>query len=561
MSTFKPQLRGFYELQPYHIQEILLVSSLYDAFIFEEDGQLNEKIFSEYSDLHLYYAPRITQASSAEKAMEMLERRNYDMVIITTQIEDVDVIAFSNNIKDTYPRISTVLLTHSPLRLSEFNKIELQQAFDAVFSWNGDTKIFLAIIKLIEDKLNAKHDTEVANVRVILVVEDSVKNYSSFLPLLYYEVMDQTRALMSVSLNKEKKIFRMRTRPKVLLATNYEDAIKVCNEYKDFLIGMISDVRFAKEGRIDAEAGFELINEAKKIIPDLPVILHSNESENSVKAQKLNVSFIDKNSPVLLQELGEFLKRELGFGDFIFRLPTGEIVDKAFDMMSLEEKLRTVPDESIKYHAQRNHFSIWLMARGEFILANQLRPRRIDEFNSVEQLRNDLIDSLRKMRYESQKGIIADFAPERSNAEYRFRRIGSGSLGGKARGLAFISALLAHKNSQDLMDKYKDIDIRVPKTVVIGTDEFDRFVSDNDLARIALAETDDRVISELFLGSDVRDELSEKLSAMLKYVTYPLAIRSSSLLEDSHSQPFAGIYSTYMLPNDCLLYTSPSPRD
>jgi len=550
MSNFKPQIKGFYELQPYHVKDILLVSSLYDAFIFEEDGQLNERIFSEYSDLHLHYAPRITQVASAEKAIQMLKQKSYDLVITTLQLEDVNIVDFCKDIKKYNPHTSTVLLTQAPLRLASLNKEEMEKCFDAVFAWNGDTKIFLAMIKLIEDKLNVRHDTHVANVRVILVVEDSIKSYSSFLPILYYEIMNQTRSLMSLSLNKEKKIFRMRTRPKVLLATNYEDAIKICEEYKDYLIGMISDIRFSKDGKVQAGAGFELIKKAKEFIPDLPVILHSSEPENSIKAKEVGASFIDKNSPMLLQELGEFLKRELGFGDFIFRLPSGEIVDKASDLISLEERLKTVPDDSILYHAQRNHFSIWLMARGEFILASKLRPRKIDEFNSVQQLRKDLIDSLRKTRYEAQQGIIADFAPERSNSEYNFRRIGSGSLGGKARGLAFINALLVQKQSQALMHKYKDIDIRVPKTVVIGTEEFDRFIYGNNLTRIALEEKDDHSIAEMFLRADVRDALSEKLYAMLKYVTYPIAVRSSSLLEDSHAQPFAGIYSTYMLSNN-----------
>ena len=256
MATFKPKLKGFYELQPYHVQEILLVSSLYDAFIFEEDGQLTEKIFSEFTDFHLTYAPRITQVESAEKALEMLKNKNYDMLITTLQLEDVNVIEFCRKIKKQYPHISTVLLTHAPSRMPEMTKEELQKSFDGVFSWNGNTKIFLAIIKLIEDKLNAKHDTEVANVRIILVVEDSVKHYSSFLPLLYFEIMAQTKALISNSITRENKIFRMRTRPKVMLATDYEDAIKICDEYKDYLIGMISDVRFPKDGKTNAEAGF-----------------------------------------------------------------------------------------------------------------------------------------------------------------------------------------------------------------------------------------------------------------------------------------------------------------
>ncbi len=548
MATFKPKLKGFYELQPYHVQEILLVSSLYDAFIFEEDGQLSEKIFSEFSDFHLTYAPRITQVESADKAMEMLKKKNYDMLITTLQLE-VDVVDFCKNIKKEYPHISTVLLTHAPNRIPPMPKEELQKSFDGIFAWNGDTKIFLAIIKLIEDKLNAKHDTEIANVRVIVVVEDSIKNYSSFLPLLYFEIMAQTRALISNSLTRENKIFRMRTRPKVLLASDFEDAVKICDEYKDYLIGMISDVRFPRNGVTDPEAGFELIKRVKENAPDLPVILHSNEPENRWKANSLGASFIDKNSPLLLQELGNFLRRDLGFGEFIFRMPSGEIVGIAANMKELEELLKTVPDESIKYHAQRNHFSIWLMARGEFMLASELRPRKVEDFNSIEELRQDLIRSLSATRRESQKGIIAEFSCETFSGECNFNRIGTGSLGGKARGIAFINALLAQEMSKKIQNKYPDVEIKIPYTIVISTDQFDKFIRENDLARIAVEEHNDKKIEQLFLNAKISDELRESLHAFLKHIEWPLAVRSSSLLEDSHAQPFAGIYSTYMLPN------------
>lgn len=549
MATFKPRLKGFYELQPYHVQEILLVSSMYDAFIFEEDGQLTEKIFSEFTDYHLNYAPRVTQVESAEKALEMLKRKNYDMLITTLQLEDVDVVKFCKDIKVQYPRISTVLLTHAPSRIPPMPKEELQKSFDGIFAWNGDTKIFLAIIKLIEDKLNVKHDTEVANVRVILVVEDSIKNYSSFLPLLYFEVMAQTKALISVSLTRENKIFRMRTRPKIMLASDYEDALKICKEYKDYLIGMISDVRFPKNGKINAEAGLELIRTVKTEIPDLPVILHSNEPENKEKADQLGASFIDKNSPLVLQELGNFLRRDLGFGEFIFRVPSGNVVGTASNLKELEELLKTVPDESIKYHAQRNHFSIWLMARGEFILASQLRPRKVDDFNSIQELRRDLIDSLYATRKESQQGIIADFSCDTFNAECNFNRIGSGSLGGKARGIAFINALLAQEMSKKIQAKYPEVEIKIPYTIVIGTDQFDKFMKENNLAKMAMQENNDEKIAELFLKAKVSDELKNNLKAFLEHINWPLAVRSSSLLEDSHAQPFAGIYATYMLPN------------
>ena len=549
MVMFKPKLKGFYELQPYHVQEILLVSSLYDAFIFEEDGQLTEKIFSEFTDFHLNYAPRVTQVESAETALKMLKSKNYDMLITTLQLEGVNVVDFCRDIKIQHPHITTVLLTHAPSRIPVMTKDELNKSFDGIFSWNGDTKIFLAIIKLIEDKINAKHDTEVANVRMILVVEDSIKNYSSFLPLLYFEIMAQTKNLISSSLTRENKIFRMRTRPKIMLATDYEDAVKICKEYKDYLIGMISDVRFPKNGKPDAKAGFELIKAVKQEIPDLPVILHSNESENRERANELGASFIDKNSPLLLQELGDFLRRDLGFGEFIFRMPSGEVVGKAKNLKELEELLKTVPDESIKFHAQRNHFSIWLMARGEFILAGELRPRKVEDFKSIDELRNDIIRSLSATRKESQKGIIAEFSCSTFSGECNFNRIGSGSLGGKARGIAFINALLAQEMSKKIQNKYPEIEIKIPYTIVVSTDEFDKFMRENKLSRSAVEENDDNKVAQMFLNSKINDELKNNLYAFLKQAQWPLAVRSSSLLEDSHAQPFAGIYATYMLPN------------
>lgn len=553
MSTFKNtthDLRGFYELQPHHVQEILLVSSLYDAFIFEEDGQLTERIFNEYIDFHLHYAPRVTQVETADKALKMLKEKNYDMVITTLQLEDVDAVEFCAGIKKNYPHTSTVLLTHAPSKLSNIPKEKLDKSFDGIFSWNGDTKIFLAIIKLIEDRLNLKPDTEVASVRVILVVEDSIKNYSSFLPALYYEVMAQTRSLISESLNKNQRIFRMRTRPKIILAGTYEEALDICNQYKDYLIGIISDVRFPKDGLQDPEAGFELLKKAKGMIPDLPIIMHSSEPEHRFRANREGASFLDKNSPTMLQELREFFRSNLGFGDFIFRLPDGEIVDTAKDMKELEEKLKTVPEEALKYHAQRNHFSIWLMARGEFILANKLRPRTLNDYDNIEGLRQDIIQSLSLSRYKSQQGIIAEFACNRFDPQCSFTRIGSGSLGGKARGIAFISSLLAQKNTSELKTKYPNIDISVPTTFVIGTDEFDRFMRINDLSRIALEEKNDILISQKFLESGISKEIHDNLKTMLEFIKYPLAVRSSSLLEDSHAQPFAGIYATYMLPNN-----------
>jgi CheY-like chemotaxis protein len=318
-----PDLRGFYELQPHHIQEVLLVSSLYDSFIFEEDGQLTERIFSEYTELQLHYAPRVTQVETSEKALQLLEERNFDLVIVTLQIEDIDVVKFCEHIKKHYPHTSTVLLTHAPNRLMNQVSPEIvKKSFDAIFSWNGDTKIFLAMMKLIEDRLNASHDTLVANVKIILVVEDSIKNYSSFLPMLYREVMEQTRSLISEGLNKDQKIIRMRTRPKILLATNYEESVKICEDYKEHLLGVITDVRFPHNHIQDPQAGFTLIQKVRQIAPDTPIIIHSSEPEHRWNANREGAAFLDKNSPTMLSELGDFFRTNMGFGSLSLECPT-----------------------------------------------------------------------------------------------------------------------------------------------------------------------------------------------------------------------------------------------
>ncbi len=554
MAIFKddtPDLKGFYELQPNHIQEVLLVSSLYDSFIFEEDGQLTERIFSEYTELQLHYAPRVTQVETSEKALKLLEERNFDLVIVTLQIEDIDIVKFCNHIKTNHPHTSTVLLTHAPNRLTSLVSPDLiRKSFDAIFSWNGDTKIFLAMMKLLEDRLNVSHDTSVGNVKVILVVEDSIKNYSSFLPMLYREIMEQTRSLISEGLNKNKKIFRMRTRPKILLATNYEEAVKICEDYKDYLLGVITDVRFPHNDIQDAEAGFTLIQKVRQIASDTPIIIHSSEPEHRRRANNEGATFLDKNSPTMLSELSDFFRTNMGFGSFIFKMPDGSIVDTASDMIELEQKLRTIPAESLKYHAQKNHFSIWLMARGEFKLANLLRPRAVEDYPTIDDLKNDIINSLENSRYQSQQGVIAEYSCYRFDPKCRFTRIGNGSLGGKGRGLAFVSALLAQKYTEKLKEKFSDVDIKVPISFVIATEEFDKFINLNNLSRMAFEEKDDNLISQRFLEASVSKELHDVLKKILEYVDYPLAVRSSSLLEDSHSQPFAGIYSTYMLPNN-----------
>ncbi|MBN1113811.1 MAG: hypothetical protein JXA66_00580 [Oligoflexia bacterium] len=541
--------KAFHELQPYRIQEILLVSSPYDAFIFEEDGQLTERIFNDYVDLNLHYAPRVTNVSSSSLALEMLVQKKFDLVITTLQLEGMGVVKFCKEVKKDHPRMPVVLLTHVPANLSLEQLEKWQANFCAIFAWNGDTKIFLAIIKLIEDALNVAHDTELASVRVILVIEDSIRSYSSFLPLLYSEIMNQTKALISESINKSSKIFRMRARPKVLLAGNYEEAMSICDKYKHYIIGVISDVRFPRNGVLCDEAGFEIIKYAKNMVYDVPTILYSSSPKNREKAFKLGGAFLDKNSPTLLQELEILLKEKMGFGKFVFRKENGKIVGEASDMIELEEGMKKVPDESIFYHAKRDHFSRWFMARGEFMLAGELRSVRAEDYE-VKQLREILTGLIANYRLNSRQGVITEFSKKRFDPNQPFNKLGTGSLGGKARGLAFVSSLLAKSYTGKFIKKFPGVEVSIPPTTVISTDEFDRFMNENEFSVKELEKENDGKIAEKFLNAQLSDEITEDLFALLKRLNSPIAVRSSSLLEDSHSQPFAGIYSTFMLPNN-----------
>lgn len=544
----KKNLKAYHELQPYRIQEILLVSSLYDAFIFEEDGLLTEQLFQEYIDLNLHFAPRITQVSSGKEALSLLKERSFDLLISTTQIIEDDITSFFSNVKKEYPKLATALLTYSGAKDPYISKA-LNNLLDGIYTWNGDTSIFLVIIKIIEDKRNAEFDTLNGNVRVILVIEDSIKSYSSFLPYLYFEIMSQTKNLISESLNSSNKIFRMRARPKVLLANNFEQAISIFEKYQKYLLGIISDISFPdKDGKIK-ESGFEILKQVRTVTPDLPIVLFSSESWYRFKAYDLGATFIDKNSETLLSELRSFIKENLGFGDFIFRKANGDIEGTARDLIELENKLKTVSDESIIYHGNRNHFSNWLMARGEYVLANELRPRKVDEFTDVENLRNILVDSLASYRYNSQLGVIVDFSSERDFRDLNFVRIGKGSLGGKARGLAFLSSLINNKKFNEISSKYSNTKICIPKTLVIGTAEFSDFMEENSLQKFLLKDLSDEEIASYFIKGKIKSSLVQNLFLFLKNINYPLAVRSSSLLEDSHSQPFAGIYATYMIPN------------
>lgn len=544
-----PWYSTFHDLMPHRVREILVVSSPYDAFTLEEDGRLTERIFTEYSELNLSSAPRITHVSTGAGAMELLAERRFDLVITMARIADTDVSAFGRKVKARYPNMPTVLLVLSERDLSQFPGGVDPSAIDHVFWWNGDARILLAIIKLIEDHLNAPEDTSKAGVRVIIVVEDSVRRYSSFLSILYAELMKQSNSLVYEGVNDLHRLMRMRARPKLVLAKTYDAAMALFLRYQDNVVAVISDASFPRRTGVteDPTAGFDLIKAIRSREPEVVVLLQSADKENATRAAELGVPFVDKNSPELLKQIGTFVTESLGFGDFVFRLPDRTEVARARDLFQLEALLRTVPDAAVEYHATRNHFSLWLMARSMFGLAREVRKVKSTEFRGIGDLRNYLIHVLEESRRLQQEGVITDFTARLDRTNAHFTRLGKGSLGGKARGLAFIHALLSRNQ---LRHRFDGMALRIPRTVVIATDEFDRFMESNRIFEGGMASTDAKTVLKRCLSGRLSESLMRDLPQALADMKGPLAVRSSSLLEDSQLQPFAGIYATYMVPNN-----------
>jgi CheY-like chemotaxis protein len=530
---------------PFRVREILLVSSPYDAFILEEDGRLTERLFVEYSELNLTAAPRITHVSTGARAMELILSRRFDLVITMVRLEDVDVRAFGRRVKEQNPQLPIVLLSLHESDLRHYSAKLDPSAIDGVFVWTGDARILLAVIKLIEDKKNVEHDTRTGDVRVIVVVEDSIRHYSSFLSLLYGELMKQSASLIAEGVNEAHKLMRMRARPKIVLATTFEEASARLDQLFDYVLAVISDVRFRRGGREDPSAGFELVRRVRAKDPDLPILLQSSEAQSERLAAELGVLFIHKNSKTLGRQIRGFLRESLGFGEFIFRLPDRTEVGRSRDMFEMERVLATVPAPSLEYHASRNHFSIWFVARSMFHLAELLRSRTIREFGDIEAVRAYLLDVIHEARIHEHEGMITDFSVRQHDSESLFVRVGKGSIGGKARGIAFVNSLLARHGM-----RLAGIDVRTPRTVAIGTDEFERFMEDNGLVEEVHRLTNDRDIILRFFEGRLSDTLERDLEVAFRDITGPFAVRSSSLLEDAQFQPFAGIYATYMLPNN-----------
>ncbi len=542
------RFEGFENLMPFKVQNILLVSSLYDSFILREDGRLNELLIDESLELNLRQIPGITHVSSCAEAVELVSSQpQFNLIVTNLAVGDMDAAQLAREVRQAGLDVPVVVLAYDYREIKNFVARNPVTEIERIFLWQGNARILIAIVKYIEDKRNVQHDTRAIGVPVLLVVEDNIRYYSSFLPVIYTELIKQSRRVIQEGINVAHKLVRMQARPRILLSSNFEDAARLVQEYRNYLFGVVSDVEFPWEGKPSPEAGFELARMVKSLVPDVPVVLQTSRTEFRPRAHAEGYSFLRKRSPTLLKDLGEILIEQFGFGDFVFRLPDSTEVGRAKDMNELEEQLQSVPAESIVFHSQSNHFSHWLMARTEFALAAKLRPRKVSDFSSPEHLRRDLIESINEYRLEQNEVLIGDFkANTFQTSESNFLRIGSGSLGGKARGLAFVRHLLRKSR---ITRRFPGVRISVPPVVVLATGVFDEFVNENDLLDFALHCEDDAEIQRTFLATPLSNSLTEDLKSFLAEVTHPLAVRSSSLLEDSQYQPFTGVYETFMLGN------------
>ncbi len=548
-DIFTSRIKEFQKLMRYKIREILLVSSLYDYYLFEEDGRLYELLREEYQVLNLSQAPEITHVSTGSEAFELaVTEGNFDLIITTLHIEDMHAVKFAQMIRRAGLTIPIILLAYDNKERKELIANYDTSIFDRIFIWQGDFRLIIGIVKYAEDRINVENDTVTVGVQVVILVEDNVKFYSTYLPLIYTEIFKQSQRLISEGVNITHRFLRMRARPKILLCTTYEEAWEYYTKYEEYILGIITDSNFRHLGIRDPEAGIKFSKTVKAQHEDIPILLQSSDPEFEKKAHEAGASFLLKGSPKLLHELRDFMLNNFGFGDFIFQTFDGKVVGRAANLKTLEEQLKIVPDESIVYHAEKNHFSKWLKARTEFWLADKLRPRKVSDFKSTEELRFDLINALQVYQELRLRGIITEFDKESFDPKNSFARIGGGSLGGKARGLGFINTLI---NNNRIRHKFEGIEISVPSAVVIATDVFDQFLEDNHLDVFTLSSHSDTEITRKFTEATIFPiDIKNKLLDFLETIREPLAVRSSSLLEDSQFQPFAGVYQTFMIPNN-----------
>ncbi|MPQ48731.1 pyruvate, phosphate dikinase [Marinifilum sp. N1E240] len=534
---------------PFKVKEILLVANLYDAYCIEREGKFSEQILGEYHQLNLTSMPRVTGVSTLEETMEQLHTKHFDMIILMVGVDKNTPIEYSERIKKEFPYISIFLLLNNDadIALFEEQRTELT-GVDKIFVWNGESQVFFAMIKSLEDKVNVDNDTKIGLSRVILLVEDSAKYYSRYMPMLYQSVLAQTQRIIDdVSTDAQYKILRLRARPKILLASNYEEAMNIYHKFREFLLCLISDVKFKKEGVFEEDAGIQLVKEIKGVYPNLPVILQSSDVTNAAFAFKLKCSFINKNSETLRHDIRLFIRQFLGFGDFVYKDADGNEIATAKSLKEFEEYLYHIPAESLVYHANKNHFSLWLMARGEIRIAKMIAPYNISDFKSAEDVRDYLINVIQNYRNEKNKGKVVEFNTDHILNAHNIVTLSTGSLGGKGRGLAFINSMLFNL---DLSRYVKDINIKAPMTAVIGVDEYESFLDRNNLLDKTKEIYDFKEVQQLFLVSDLTIRLVQKIRILLMNFDQPLAIRSSGLFEDSLLQPVAGVFQTYLVPNN-----------
>ena len=534
---------------PFKVREILLVATLYDAYSIEKEGHFSEHILGEYHQLNLTSMPRVTGVSSYEEALDQLESRHFDLVILMIGSDRSIPIMIGSKVKKQFPYIPIYVLLNNDKEITRFRESQSYiDIIDRIFVWNGDSKIFFAMVKHLEDQVNVENDTRIGLVKVILLVEDSEKYYSRYLPLLYNNVMEQTKRIIEdVSTDDLFKVLRLRARPKILLATTYEQAIDIFNKYKEHLLCLITDVKYPRSGKMDEEAGFRLVRQVREQFKGLPTVIQSSDVQNSHRAFELKSVFINKNSETLMQDIESFIKHHLGFGNFVYKDSSGKTIAVAKTLREFENHIDTIPADSMIYHGKRNHFSLWLMARGEIKIAKMIHPVDVTDFEDPQDFRQYLKYVIRKYRNETNIGQVIPFEEEALLDETNIVSLGTGALGGKGRGLAFINTLIYNLNLSEIIPA---IHIRTPITLMIGTDEFDLFMESNHLNDFVHTCEDYHEVRKVFLESQLTYTLEKKLRALLKRMKDPIAIRSSSLLEDSTTQPFSGIFATYLLPNN-----------
>ncbi|PSH05315.1 MAG: histidine kinase [Acidobacteria bacterium] len=545
--------QGFQNLMPFRVHDILLVSSLYDSFILRADGRLNELLIGQSMELQLQHVPEITHVSTAEEAIEIARSQpRYNLIVTNVRVSDMDCFGLAAAVRRAGLDIPVAVLGFDHREVSALNKRRRRpghppDGIEQVFLWQGNPRLLLAIVKSIEDKHNVESDTFKVGVPVVLVVEDDVRYYSALLPEIYTALISQSRRILSEGYNLSHKLARMRARPKILLAQDYESAIAIVERYRDYLFGVVSDIEFPRGHHLDPDAGFELAHLVRCKIPDIPIVLQSSDSRFQARAQSEGFAFIRKGSDTLLADMRRLLTHEFAFGDFVFRLADGTEVGRAADLDALESQLRYVPAASLIFHGERNDFSHWLIARTELALAEKLRPRRVVDFRDAESLRADLLEAISDYRREQKQVLVGDFDPAhfRPSAGF-FLRFGTGSLGGKARGLTFVRHLL-HK--YNVSARFPGVRVTVPNTLVIATDLFEEFLEKNNLESFAMHCTDDRELVDRFMAASLPRTLRSALADFLREIRVPIAVRSSSLLEDSQYQPFTGVYDTFMLSN------------